>query len=133
MGGGLPGLGGPTAPQVPLDQLLAGLVTAPPAVTAPQVFSGGDPNTSMQIANQVTQPPGPPGPPTGPTMQAGGPAPGAPAAPQAPGAPLPPQASMPDHMQPSRFTFGAHQLQPALAGLGAKQFTPPIQPTPFGM
>ena len=124
MGGGLPGLGGPTAPQVPLDQLLAGLVTAPPAVTAPQVFSGGDPNTSMQIANQVIRPPGPP------PMQAGSPAPGAPAA---PAAPLPPQASIPDHMQPSRFTFGANRLQPALAGLGAKQFTPPIQATPFGM
>ena len=66
-------------------------------------------------------------------MQAGGPAPGAPAAPQAPGAPLPPQARMPEHMQPSRFTFGANRLQPALAGLGAKQFTPPIQATPFGM
>jgi len=124
MGGGLPGLGPAQPGQVPLDQLLTGLIKAPLTQSAPAMFSGGDPNTSMQIANQMIRPPGPP------PMQAGSPAPGAPAA---PAAPLPPQASMPDHMQPSRFTFGAHQLQPALAGLGAKQFTPPIQATPFGM
>ena len=127
---GLPGLGGSPTPQVPLDQLLGGLIQMPPAVTAPQLFSGGDPNTSMQIANQVTAPqsvlpPGatPPGP--GPM-----PPPQAPQPPGYPQAPMPPQTGGP---QASRYTFGTSALAPKLAGLGAQQFSPPIRPTGFGM
>lgn len=129
MGGGLPGLGAAQPPQVPLDQMLTGLIQAPTAMSVPHVFSGGDPNTSMQIANQVTAPQAMTPKPQGPGPQPS-PPPGAPTPPQAPQAPQAPQGSP---VGPSRYTFGTSALAPQLAGLGAAQFTPPIRPTGFGM
>jgi hypothetical protein len=146
VGGGLPGLGSQGGPQIPLDQLLTGLIKAPISASAPAMFSGGDPNTAMQIANQVTAPqaqlPTPSGPnpgaPTGPQMQPGAPPAGhAPPGQVRPGMPpSPPQAPyMPTGgpVGPSQYTFDVSKLAPQLAGLGGRQFTPPIRQTNFGM
>ena len=126
--------------------MLQGLIRSPVGASAPALFSGGDPNTSMQIANQVTAPqaalptPGGPNPgaPTGPVMRPGSPPAGmAPPGQVRPGMPpAPPQAPyMPTGgpVGPSQYTFDTSRLAPALAGLGGRTFTPPIRPTGFGM
>lgn len=119
---GLPGLG--PQPGMPAAAGLQGLAAMNPALSVSGLFQGGDPYTSMQLANYFTSPKTnpaiiPPAQPPAPMVnQFGAPA-GAPPV-------LPTQGA-------SGKTFDLKKVAPGLGPAGGQQFAQPIKPTYFGM